>query len=139
MTTPSAEDQLAEIQRRLDAWVPRDDLTLVERVQEAIDSVSFWSDRALRNLHEIHGSKARSATCAPTSTSSATWKVARNCRTGRASTAVVVSGVFSDPRLRGEENTHVETWHQARPRHAGVVFVRFGGNGWDCLGGSAGW
>lgn len=54
---PTAEEQLAEIERLLDEEVGRqnlEDLTPVERVQDVITGFNSWSDLAIKRLHEIH-------------------------------------------------------------------------------------
>jgi hypothetical protein len=54
---PSAEEQLAEIERLLDEEVGRqgvEDLSLVQRVRDVIAGFNSWSDLAIKRLHEIH-------------------------------------------------------------------------------------
>lgn len=49
--------QIREIERLLDERVGRDgveDLTVVERVADVIAGFDFWSELAIRRLHEIH-------------------------------------------------------------------------------------
>jgi len=58
MTEPPPEGVLAEIEALLDERLGTpdadDDLTLVQRVADAINSFEMWMDLAIRRLHEIH-------------------------------------------------------------------------------------
>jgi hypothetical protein len=55
---PTPDETLAEIDRLLSARVDGDgevsDMTLVQRVQDLINSYEGWSELAIRRLHEIH-------------------------------------------------------------------------------------
>jgi hypothetical protein len=51
------EQQLTAIERLLDEGVGREgleDLSLIQRVQDVIESFNSWSDLAIKRLHEIH-------------------------------------------------------------------------------------
>jgi len=53
VSDPTAEEQLAEIERLLDDGVGRqnlEDLTLVQRVQDVIAAFNSWSDLAIKRL-----------------------------------------------------------------------------------------
>ncbi len=57
VTEPTAEAQLAEIERLLDEGVgPQniEDLTIAQRVQDVIEGFNIWTDLAIKRLHEIH-------------------------------------------------------------------------------------
>ncbi len=57
VTKPTAEAQLAEIERLLDEGVGREnveDLTIAQRVQDVIMGFNGWTDLAIKRLHEIH-------------------------------------------------------------------------------------
>lgn len=65
MVELSAEQQLAAIERLPDEGVGREgleDLSLVKRVQDVINSFNVWSDLATKRVHEIH--RLRGEECA---------------------------------------------------------------------------
>ncbi len=62
MELPSAEDALAEIRALLDDRVEvegSEDMTVYERVLDVVKAYEFWSDLAIRRLHEIHRLKGQ--------------------------------------------------------------------------------
>ena len=57
MPDESSADQLRAIEQLLDERVGRqglEDLTLFQRVVDVVAAFDFWSELAIRRLHEIH-------------------------------------------------------------------------------------
>jgi hypothetical protein len=62
MADPSSEDVLAEIKALLDDRVEvegSEDMTLYERVLDVVKAYEWWSELAIRRLHEIHRLKGQ--------------------------------------------------------------------------------